>query len=234
MLPPDQKQVDGLPRTELAVSNQPVLFVDEKHELLRYLDLNNWKKLSGRVLTGPIWLHSVMSVAEGALLSAGVDHGSRYVASGFDLFPFEGERNLGVSILTLNTLTWLSLKPELEQVSQPNFEASEFKMIDGLTLDTLGLEAYQTTGLWESLSEAPEGSSKMVARNFFSLEESDPVRKPLLISRDSSGASKANVAISEDSDLTSVSWILGLFLLLHSISLLAERWLLQKARGAND
>jgi hypothetical protein len=234
LLPPDQSEVESLPRSESAVSNQPLLFVDEKHELLRYLDLNNWKKVSGRVVTGPIWLHSVMSVADGALLSAGVDHGSRYVNLGFDLFPFEGDRNLGVSILTLNVLNWLSLKAETEQVLESNLDSSEFKLIDGLSLEALGLEAYQTTGVWQSLAKTTEVSSQFMAKNFFSLEESDPIRKPLLISRDASKLDKHSPIVGAESDLTTATWALILFLMLHVFGLLAERWLLLKVRGGNE
>jgi hypothetical protein len=63
---------------------------------------------SGEYLGQHPWMQAVVSGAEGGLLLAGDRQGHRYVATGFNPFPYLGRQNLPMSILTLNLLSRLT------------------------------------------------------------------------------------------------------------------------------
>lgn len=54
------------------------------------------------------WMAPVIDGREGALVLRGERDGHRFVAVGFNLFPYLGKRNLPMSILTLNILGYLA------------------------------------------------------------------------------------------------------------------------------
>ena len=54
------------------------------------------------------WMHSVVNSNLGSLILEGTHQGHRYVALGFNPFPYLGRSNLPMSILTLNILGYLS------------------------------------------------------------------------------------------------------------------------------
>jgi hypothetical protein len=54
------------------------------------------------------WMHSVVNSNLGSLILQGTHQGHRYVALGFNPFPYLGKGNLPMSILTLNILGYLS------------------------------------------------------------------------------------------------------------------------------
>ncbi len=54
------------------------------------------------------WMAPVLDGREGALLLRGERQGHRFVATGFNLFPYLGKENLPMSILTLNVLGYLA------------------------------------------------------------------------------------------------------------------------------
>jgi hypothetical protein len=54
------------------------------------------------------WMRTVVSGSGGGLMMAGERQGHRYVATGFNPFPYLGRRNLPMSILTLNMLSYLA------------------------------------------------------------------------------------------------------------------------------
>ena len=54
------------------------------------------------------WMESVVNSNLGALIMEGTRQGHRYVALGFNPFPYLGTKNLPMSILTLNILGYLS------------------------------------------------------------------------------------------------------------------------------
>jgi Aerotolerance regulator N-terminal len=54
------------------------------------------------------WMGAVVSGQGGALLVEGTRAGHRYVATGFNPFPYLGRRNLPMSVLTLNILSYLA------------------------------------------------------------------------------------------------------------------------------
>lgn len=63
---------------------------------------------SGEYLGEHPWMRTVVSGPGGGLMLAGEREGHRYVASGFNPFPYLGRRNLPMSILTLNMLSYLA------------------------------------------------------------------------------------------------------------------------------
>jgi len=54
------------------------------------------------------WMKPVATGPSGALVMRGVRGGHRFVATGFNPFPYLGRQNLPMSILTLNTLSYLA------------------------------------------------------------------------------------------------------------------------------
>jgi hypothetical protein len=62
----------------------------------------------GEVFGTHPWMESVVDGAGGSLLLRGERQGHRFVATGFNLFPYLGKRNLPMSIVTLNVLGYLA------------------------------------------------------------------------------------------------------------------------------
>ncbi|MGD0072711.1 MAG: BatA domain-containing protein [Candidatus Binataceae bacterium] len=54
------------------------------------------------------WMESIVSGNGGGLILAGTRQGHRYVATGFNPFPYLGKQNLPMSVLTLNMLSYLA------------------------------------------------------------------------------------------------------------------------------
>ncbi len=63
---------------------------------------------SGEYLGQHPWMQAVVSGDRGALLIEGSREGHRFVATGFNPFPYLGRQNLPISILTLNMLGYLA------------------------------------------------------------------------------------------------------------------------------
>lgn len=63
---------------------------------------------SGEYFATHPWMSAVVSGSDGALLLAGERDGRRFVALGFDPFPYLGKANLPMSVLTLNVLSYLA------------------------------------------------------------------------------------------------------------------------------
>jgi hypothetical protein len=62
----------------------------------------------GEVFGTHPWMESVVDGGGGSLLLRGERQGHRFVATGFNPFPYLGKRNLPMSIITLNTLGYLA------------------------------------------------------------------------------------------------------------------------------
>jgi hypothetical protein len=54
------------------------------------------------------WMAPVVSGSQGGLVLAGERAGRRFVATGFNPFPYLGKKNLPMSVLTLNLLSYLA------------------------------------------------------------------------------------------------------------------------------
>ena len=62
----------------------------------------------GEVFGSHPWMESTVDGAGGSLLLRGERQGHRFVATGFNPFPYLGKRNLPISIVTLNVLGYLA------------------------------------------------------------------------------------------------------------------------------
>ena len=86
---------------QIASWQRPDPLTDEVN--FRLLELNR-----GEFFDLHPWMESIVSGNGGGLLLAGTRQGHRYVAAGFNPFPFLGKQNLPMSVLTLNMLSYLA------------------------------------------------------------------------------------------------------------------------------
>ncbi len=63
---------------------------------------------SGEYIGQHPWMQAIVSGAAGGLMIAGTRQGHRFVATGFNPFPYLGRQNLPMSILSLNLLSYLA------------------------------------------------------------------------------------------------------------------------------
>ena len=80
---------------------------DEAHPIMRYVKPSLLSLSEARTLDCPKTAKPILFSELGAVMCAGEERGSRYVISGVELFPFEGNKSPTLSILLLNTLTWV-------------------------------------------------------------------------------------------------------------------------------
>ena len=78
------------------------------HPLLSYLNLEILSLKSCRSFILPSWGRELIASNAGPVAFAGELGGRRYVATAFELFPFEGRKSALLSIFTLNILKWLT------------------------------------------------------------------------------------------------------------------------------
>ncbi|HZO81804.1 MAG TPA: BatA domain-containing protein [Candidatus Binataceae bacterium] len=133
------------------------------------------------------WLQPVVSGNNGALMLAGERAGHRFVALGFNPFPYLGRQNLPMSVLTLNCLSYLAgfgaeatgyhtgepwtVPAAVTTIALP--DATRVEVTPGtLFTDTSQQGLYQLT--------ASDGAKTMRAVNLADLRESDLENKPAL------------------------------------------------------
>ena len=63
---------------------------------------------SGEYIAQHPWMQAVVSGADGGLVLEGTRQGHRFVATGFNPFPYLGTQNLPMSILSLNLMSYLA------------------------------------------------------------------------------------------------------------------------------
>lgn len=78
------------------------------HPALSYLNLPAVRLASFTPLTPPLWGRELINTTFGPAAFAGEYQGRKYIAVGFELFPFEGKKSPVLSIFVLNTLKWLT------------------------------------------------------------------------------------------------------------------------------
>ena len=106
VMPPPDDPVFRLRATaaaRVAIANWPA--IDPLTDGVNFRLLN---MRSGEYFGGHPWMDAVVSGAGGGLLLSGVRGGRRYVAAGFNPFPYLGRGNLPMSILTLNLMGYLA------------------------------------------------------------------------------------------------------------------------------
>ncbi|MDD2942749.1 MAG: BatA domain-containing protein [bacterium] len=85
----------------------------DAHPIVSYLRLQLMTLPSAEVLADLPWATSIVRCSEGPLFLASEIEGIRLAAAGFEILPFEGKKSPLSSILTLNTIRWLSQKNKL-------------------------------------------------------------------------------------------------------------------------
>jgi hypothetical protein len=106
VMPPPGDQVFGFniqPAANVAITGWPPTGPLTDSVNFRLLNLR-----AGEYLGQHPWLQTIVSGSGGALMLAGERAGHRLVALGFNPFPYLGRRNLPMSVLTLNSLSYLA------------------------------------------------------------------------------------------------------------------------------
>jgi len=103
ILPPDENPLVSVGKV---LSRPSISAWREPHRLTRYVNFMLLHPAYARVLRPRAFGDPVMESADGPLAIASERDRFRYLALGFDPFPYLGEKNLPVSIFTLNLLEW--------------------------------------------------------------------------------------------------------------------------------
>ncbi|MBI3304268.1 MAG: BatA domain-containing protein [Deltaproteobacteria bacterium] len=169
------------------------------HPLTSYVTFSLLSPPYAQALLPVSWCKPVISATVGPLVLAGERDGKRYVAVGFDLFPYLGTKNLPASILTLNLLGWLA-----DQAGQPpslktgaslalQGESASVRLPNGETLVPVGgTVSLNKQGVY-TVSE--NGAERRVAVNLTNAEESRlgrplhlaPLTSPVPVAPETSG-----------------------------------------------
>lgn len=80
---------------------------DSSHPLLAYLNPSLVSLTEVHPLECPTTATPILFSNAGPIACAGEDKGARYLITGFELFPFDGNKNPTISIFTLNAFKWL-------------------------------------------------------------------------------------------------------------------------------
>ncbi len=104
------------------------------NSITSYINFNLIKLGRSVVFNAPEWAETILSSEQGAVMVAGEREGVRIAATGFELLPFEGNVTPAMSILTLNTLSYLSSGGELQDTMRTGspIPVPEFDLAQGL------------------------------------------------------------------------------------------------------
>lgn len=154
---------------------------ENSHSITSYLNLPLLSLPQGFALRGPAWSRAIVHSSIGPLLLAGERDGVRFVATGFELFPFEGKRAPLLSILTFNILKWLGGSTQApgvvavgESVELP--AGTVFSVLGGpAPLEESGERNYslRTVGIGALLLRDTAGKERVLTPAFFDEEESN-------------------------------------------------------------
>lgn len=160
---------------------------DEAHPILRYVKPSLLSLSEARTLNCPITAKPILFSELGAVMCAGEERGNRYVISGIELFPFEGNKSPTLSILLLNTLTWLfsangiSPSDRLPTTILLPKSATEISFVapsqDPISISPLHAATIEHPGVVRIAS--PSAPSSFMAFNTLSDYESDLTSRPV-------------------------------------------------------
>ena len=167
------------------------------------------------------WMSEVVSGDGGALLLKGERGGHRFVATGFNPFPYLGRRNLPMSVLTLNAISYLAGlgsssagyrtgQPWLVPAGVQSIVVPSGKKIAAQP-GTLFTEVSEQ-GVYELIG--PGAAKTPRAVNLADLTESDLSNSPAL-KVEATGASSASEPVMEKSSLS--AYILALIIALTAL-----------------
>jgi len=102
------------------VSNIGIATWREPHGLTRYVNFSLFRLTYARALNPRIVGERILESPQGLLAFAVERQGTRYLALGFDPFPYLGRENLPMSIFTLNFLDWFATRgPSGQATGEP-------------------------------------------------------------------------------------------------------------------
>jgi len=199
ILPPDQSELVDLrePAADPLVSGWR-----EGHPLTRYVNFSLLRPRYARALTPQVPGESIVRSAAGTLLFATMKHGVRYLVLGFDPFPFLGQTNLPMSILTVNIVDWFfSFSGAREKATGEPITVSAVQSGDRIITpagETLSLRpgaAVFRAPLYQGIYQLVRQSGKsVIAVNLRDFNESD-LRRPALIELSGESAGKSDKAV---------------------------------------
>jgi hypothetical protein len=223
VLPPKENPLVeiGAPSTRPMISGWR-----EPHPLTRYINFALFRPAYTRPLKTGTFGDAIIQGPDGALAVALEQQNFRYLALGFDPFPFLGQQNLPVSIFTLNMLDWfhqaragntgttgepLAVKFRAGEIVQaPDGEKIAPEKNSGLVARTYVQGIYRATG---------GETEKFFAVNFSDERESDLRKAPAIQLRGQPGAAIGHAFYAS----------LWPYLLLAALALLLLEWFLNPA-----
>lgn len=177
VLPPESNLlVDlGTPTANVSVSNWR-----EAHRLTRYVNFSLFRSSYARALKPQTAGEVIIESPNGPLAFAVERQGVRYLALGFDPFPYLGREHLPMSIFTLNLLDWFLVSGAVSQATGEPIALGALKPGDLMITpkgEKISLKAgYDTfTGtFYQGIYQLDRGNRReLLARNLQDSSESD-------------------------------------------------------------
>jgi hypothetical protein len=223
VLPPKQ---NPLVEIGAALSRPTVSGWREPHPLTRYINFALFRPAYARALKPGSLGEAIIQSPDGPLAVALEQKDFRYLALGFDPFPFLGRQNLPMSIFTLNLLDWFN-EGRTENASATGAPlAAQLRpgeMVLTPTGEKIALEKTSTVfaltyvqGIYRTVGVDPE---KYFAVNLGDERESDLREPPAIQLRGAPGAAAGRAFYAS----------LWPYLLLATIALLLLEWFLNPA-----
>jgi hypothetical protein len=146
---------------------------DQNHHITRYLKVPLLAISNAILFNRTSWGNAIISTSQGPLLIAGAIDNKKLIVSGFELLPFEGNRNKVSSILLLNILRSLQSFEEGREIS--NFARQDIKdltqLIPGI-FEENEAPSFLENGIYRGILPDNKDRSVFSIQNFFQ-EESD-------------------------------------------------------------
>jgi hypothetical protein len=159
---------------------------EEGHPLLSYLKIPLLTLSNSLVFAEKPWTENIIKAENGAVFVAGEQNGMRVAGVGFEILPYEGKGSPLLSVLTLNSINWLTNKKDVSgtmktgslyalpedfswQVIKPNNEVETFADTTPsmLELDEAGIYLLSGTNVGSGKKQ-----NKVITANAFLPEES--------------------------------------------------------------
>jgi len=195
----------------------------EPHPLTRYINFALFRPGYARPMKAGSFAEPILQSPDGALAVALEQKNFRYLALGFDPFPFLGKQNLPVSIFTLNLLDWFNHGTRGGETGGTGAPlAAKFRAGETLLAPDGEKIAADNSGLFvhtyrQGIYRATEGSTERIfAVNLSDANESDLRRAPAVRLRGETAAAAPSA----------YGGSLWLYLLLAALALLIVEWFL--------
>jgi Aerotolerance regulator N-terminal len=182
---------------------------EEGHPLLSYLKISLLTLSNALVFTEEPWTANIIKAENGPVFVAGEQSGKRVTGIGFEILPYEGANSPLLSVLTLNSINWLSNQGNVSgtmktgsiyalpenfnwQIVKPNNEILSLDSTDStaLELDSAGIYLLSGTSLADdsladsSLANGSKQNKVLVANAFLPEESATFKQQAISISRE--------------------------------------------------